>query len=43
MSLLDESAERAAALNLPFDPKLLPTLYPPVDLLVWDWRFPTER
>lgn len=40
--LLDKSVEDALAAGLPFDPRLLPTKYPPIDQLVWDWRFPNH-
>lgn len=40
MLLLDTSPEIALIRGLPFDPRLLPSVYPPADQLIWDWRFP---
>lgn len=39
MDLLDRSPEDALGAGLPFDPTLLPSCYPPVKELTWDWRF----
>ena len=41
--LSDRSPEDARAAGLPFDPCLLPSRYPPVEQLVWDWRFSDGR
>lgn len=39
MGLLDRSPEDAVRAGLPFDPILLPSRYPPMAELIWDWRF----
>ena len=43
MHMLDIAPEDALANGLSFDPRLLPSIYPPADQLVWDWRFPDKR